>query len=496
MGPFSALTCLLSGGINTLMNGKLRNLSVVLALVPLLSACAATDTVLLLHTNDIHDHLRPGLDELGGVPYIVGYVRGVRAERPDVILVDAGDVVNKGDMLPSITRGEAIYTALRRARYDVLAPGNHCFRYGLDQLSMNAALTGGEMLCANGVMQDGSGFPFRAARIIDVDGTKVGVIGFALPSLVPPGGKCKILDLDRTAEVLAAKAAEIDAEAHLVVAVGHANSRTCTQLARKVPAIDVFVSGHSHEILHKPIVLDDVNTLIVQAGSNARFVGRLELTIDLETEAVLSHRGLLVELKHSTSPIDGATAKWIRQTESEKCPQSQAVIGQTGSNITTLQLSKLYARALRQKAGADIGICHRQRVMGGFTAGRQIDGNAVYASYQGDGREVVLVSLKGADVSRYLDAAKKGANTPTWDGFTARVDYDKPAGQRVTESSLDPERDYVVILPAEQINTLTGKLQINIPKQSITLCDYTTVDALSEYIEAITAGSGKVLPIE
>jgi len=248
MGPFSALTCLLSGGINTLMNGKLRNLSVVLALVPLLSACAATDTVLLLHTNDIHDHLRPGLDELGGVPYIVGYVRGVRAERPDVILVDAGDVVNKGDMLPSITRGEAIYTALRRARYDVLAPGNHCFRY----------VTGGEMLCANGVMQDGSGFPFRAARIIDVDGTKVGVIGFALPSLVPPGGKCKILDLDRTAEVLAAKAAEIDAEAHLVVAVGHANSRTCTQLARKVPAIDVFVSGHSHEILHKPIVLDDV----------------------------------------------------------------------------------------------------------------------------------------------------------------------------------------------------------------------------------------------
>jgi len=437
---------------------KSRNLSIVLALVPLVCAYSATDTVLLLHTNDIHDHLRPGLDGRGGVPYIVGYVRGVQAERPDVILVDAGDVVNKGDMLPSITKGEAIYTAIRRARYDVIVPGNHCFRYGLDQLVKNASLSGAEMLCANGMMQDGFDFPLRAAKIIDVDGTKVGVIGFALPGLVPPKGKCKILVLDRTAEILAAKAAEIDVEAHLIVAVGHANSRTCTQLARKVPAIDVFVSGHSHEILHKPIVLEDVKTVIVQAGSNAKFVGLLELTIDLETEAVVSYNGSLVELKHNASPIDETTAQWIRQTEFEKCPEAQAIIGQTGSKITTHQLAKLYARALRQKAGADIGICHRQRVMGGFTAGQKLDGNAVYASYQGDGREVLLVSLKGSVVSRYLDAAKKGANTPAWDGFTAKVDYNKPAGQRVTESNLEPERDYMVIFPAEQMNTLTSAI--------------------------------------
>ena len=167
------------------MIGKSRKLSVVLALVPLLCGCSTTNTVLLLHTNDMHDHLRPGLDGRGGVPYVVGYMRGVQAERRDVILVDAGDVINKGDMLPAITKGEAIYAAMRRARYDVIIPGNHCFRNGLDQLSRNAALTGAEMLCANGVMQDGSDFPFRAAKIIDVDGTKVGIIGFALPSLVP-----------------------------------------------------------------------------------------------------------------------------------------------------------------------------------------------------------------------------------------------------------------------------------------------------------------------
>jgi arylsulfatase A len=479
------------------MNGKTKNLSVVLALI-LLSLCAhaATDTVLLLHTNDLHDHLRPGLDGRGGLAYVVGYVRGVRTERSDVILVDAGDVVNKGDMLPSITNGEAIYTAMKRACYDVIAPGNHCFRYGLDQLFRNASLAGTDLLCANGVMQDRSDFPFCAAKIVDVDGTKVGVIGFALPGLVPRGGECTILDLDRTAEVLAARTAEIDVEAHLVVAVGHANSQTCTRLARRVPAIDVFVSGHSHEILHQPIVLEDVNTLIVQAGSNAKFVGRLELTIDLETEAVVSHTGALVELRHDTSPLDRTTAELIRQSERATCPQAQALVGQIGRSISTPQLTKLYARALRQKAGVDIGICHQQRVMGGFMGGQQIDGNAVFASYQGDGRELVSVSLKGADLTRYLDAAQKGKNTPAWDGFTAQVDYDKPAGQRVTQSSLKPEQDYLVIIPAEQIKTLTVKLRITIPEQSITPYDYTTVDALREYIEAFTASGETVQPIE
>jgi hypothetical protein len=39
-------------------------------------------------------------------------------------------------------------------------------------------------------------------------------------------------------------------------------------------------------------------------------------------------------------------------------------------------------------------------------------------------------------------------------------------------------------------------VQVKIPKQAITLCDYTTVEALRGYIEVLTAGGGKVQPIE
>lgn len=76
------------------------------------------------------------------------------------------------------------------------------------------------------------------------------------------------------------------------------------------------------------------------------------------------------------------------------------------------------------------------------------------------------------------------------------MDYGKPAGQRVTQSNLEPEQDYVVVLPAEQLNTFRRTLRIRIPETSITSCDYTTVDALREYIEALTARGEKVQPIE
>jgi 5'-nucleotidase len=49
------------------------------------------------------------------------------------------------------------------------------------------------------------------------------------------------------------------------------------ELARKVPEIDVVVSGHSHTLLREPIFVN--GTPIVQAGEHGRYAGVLELEI-------------------------------------------------------------------------------------------------------------------------------------------------------------------------------------------------------------------------
>lgn len=64
-----------------------------------------TTRLLILHTNDHHDHLRAGPGGVGGLPYVSGFIRSVRTQHPDVLLLDAGDVTEKGDLVGFRTQG-------------------------------------------------------------------------------------------------------------------------------------------------------------------------------------------------------------------------------------------------------------------------------------------------------------------------------------------------------------------------------------------------------
>ena len=80
----------------------------LLALVVMSAAAWGSERrLVLLHTNDLHDHVRAGDDRRGGLPYVAGYVRQVRAEEAAVLLVDAGDVTEKGDQLRQRMRNQS-----------------------------------------------------------------------------------------------------------------------------------------------------------------------------------------------------------------------------------------------------------------------------------------------------------------------------------------------------------------------------------------------------
>ena len=64
----------------------------------------------------------------------------------------------------------------------------------------------------------------------------------------------------------------------LVVAVTHTGLTLSRQLAREIPELDVILSGHTHERTHKAI--REGKVLVVEAGSNGSFLGRLDLTLN------------------------------------------------------------------------------------------------------------------------------------------------------------------------------------------------------------------------
>lgn len=468
------------------MGYRIRNRAALFVLavgVSLSQAYAATDTVLLLYTADLHDHLRSGPGGIGGTAYVSGYVKQQRSRRRDTLLVDAGDVLNKGDWVAYATKGDVMYQAMRQAGYTAGAPGNHDFVYGLPQLLKNAASAGFPLLCANAVKNDGTPLALPRSLLVDADGVKVGIIGFTLPGARFGGSGCRSLDVKQTAAVLAAEAVELDKEAHLIVAVGHFPSDKCRNMAEMVPQIDVFVAGHSHQPLAQPLNAETTGGLVVQAGSNAGYVGSLELTVDLDSEEIVDHKARLVQLDHTTIPCDAEMAQWIDATERATCPEAREVLGKAGESIGNQGTGTLYARALREMADVDVAFANPRRLLAGFSAGQTIDRNAVFATHRMDGRRAVLAQLSGADLRGFLEQTKSARLCPCWDGFSARIDFTKPPGQRVVETDLAAERTYSVVMHDDLPRRLGGKL----PPESLETCSFTATEALEAHIRALTA---------
>jgi hypothetical protein len=408
-----------------------------------LAAAADTGTVLILHTNDIHDHLRADYDGSGGLPYVAGYVRSVRAERDDVILLDAGDLMEKGDMLAHVTGGRATFEAMQRVGYDAVVPGNHDVR-DLDALRRLAKESGLPLVCANLLGRDGAPM-FPPSRVLDVGGVKVGVI-----ALTRFAKRAEVLDEAGSTQILAAEAARLREEAHVLVAVVHEGAGVCMELSRAVPEIDVFVSGHTHQLMRAPSRVAETGAIIVQTGAWAEYVGRVELAVDLETKTVDVVDAGVVAMDHATVPADEAMLAWLEEEERAHAPRAADRIGRSGKTLGHGEVSWLVAEALRVRGGGDIGLCMADKVIRGGLPEGELDGNAVFRVVAPWSLETVAVECAGSVLIRYLETHAMTMARPAWAGFAAGFERDEDRRVRVARTGLEPDRVYRIILSKEE----------------------------------------------
>ena len=104
--------------------------AILLAFIMIVSAlpvafAAETETVILF-TNDIHC-------SVDGYPVLAAYRAELIAQGKNVITVDAGDAI-QGEVIGSLTEGEAVVDIMNSVGYDYAVPGNHEFDYKVDRL--------------------------------------------------------------------------------------------------------------------------------------------------------------------------------------------------------------------------------------------------------------------------------------------------------------------------------------------------------------------------
>ena len=254
--------------------------------------------LVLLHTNDTHSRIDPfpadggPMSDLGGVARRASLVERIRAEEPNVLLLDSGDMV-QGTAYFNLFGGEVEMRTMTELGYAMSTLGNHEFDNGVDGLVSMLEHAGFPLVCANYEIDD----PRLARhvepwRIREVDDLRIGIFGLGIDF------RGLVLDHNhegvRYTDPLAAARQAVDVLRHdeacdLVVCLSHLGHEyrgdrpSDLRLATEVPGLDIVLGGHTHTFLDAPVLHthpDGSSTLVHQVGWGGVRLGRIDVTFE------------------------------------------------------------------------------------------------------------------------------------------------------------------------------------------------------------------------
>lgn len=249
-------------------------------------------TLTIIHTNDLHAHEEPFLDNgkmVGGMSRIGYIVRSLKKKFPDALTVDAGDMF-QGSLLYSKFKGDIEVNLLNKIGYDIYTIGNHEFDDGAKNLAQQLEKAKFDIINCN---LDAGAVPqleklIKSSVVKKIGGQSIGFVGAMTPEFESVATNLQGVKLKAKhdqwiqpirEEVAKLKGAGVDK----IVLVTHCGLDAEKQLAAKIPEVDAIIGGHSHTRLEKPIIVkhhDGTSTTIVQTGCYGRAVGFLQLTFD------------------------------------------------------------------------------------------------------------------------------------------------------------------------------------------------------------------------
>lgn len=226
----------------------------------------SAEQLVILHTNDTHSLIEPDAAGAGGVLQRKAIIDSVRNAEKNVLLVDAGDMV-QGTLYFKYFRGDVEFPLANMMKYDVQVMGNHEFDNGLDELAAHYKKLKAHLLDAN---YDLSNTPLKGVMkdyvIRKIGGHKVGFIGIGVDpeSLVSQHNYTGMVYKDAV-ETVNRLAAELKQKkgCDLVVVVSHLgavkeNEKTTDyELAAASRDVDIIIGGHSHTVLRPGVKASD-----------------------------------------------------------------------------------------------------------------------------------------------------------------------------------------------------------------------------------------------
>ena len=412
----------------------------------------------ILQINDVYETLP--VDGAGGLARVATLKKNFAAAGRTPLLVLAGDFLSPS-VASSVFKGRQMIAALNAAGLDLATIGNHELDFGDDVLIERMGEANWQWIVAN-VIDTATNRPIGGAApyvIRSFGHLRVGFLGLCLITTEINPERLTHTRLDDPIATAARYVPEMrQAGADLIVAVTHLAFEDDRTLAARFPDIDLIVGGHEHF----PITATENRTLISKAGSDAKFVARLDL--NRTADGVVER---FYELLQVTAAIadDPATLAVVTDYESRLGAALQAVVGTSRVPLDAqtvrlrageTNLGDFFADAMRDAARAELAIVNSGSIRGErvypagpITRRTVIDIHpfgGVVCKVEVPGRVVVQALESG--VSKLPGSA---GQFPQVSGLTMRVNATAAVGSRVSDvrvggRPIDPARLYTVAI--------------------------------------------------
>ena len=403
---------------------------------------------------------------VGGLDRVATVVKSIRADRPDAILLDGGDTWH-GSYTCHHTQGQDMVNVMNALNTEAMT-FHWEFTLGSDRVheiidTLPFPALGQNIFDAE---WDEPAEYFKPYTFFERGGSKIAVIGQAFPympianpSWMFPEYSFGIRDENMQAMVDEVRGLGAD----LVVVLSHNGFDVDKKMASIVTGIDIILSGHTHDALPEPVLVND--TVIVASGSNGKFVSRIDLDV---------RNGQMMGFKHKLIPIfsdvitpDPDMAALIDRERAPYIDQLSEVIGQSESLLYRRgnfngTWDDLICQALIEEREADISMSPGVRWGPSILPGQDITREDIWNVTSMSYGKVYRTEMTGEFIHIILEDVadnlfnpdpyyQQGGDMVRIGGMGYRIDINKPQGERITELTLlktgekiDPSKTYVV----------------------------------------------------
>ena len=462
------------------------------ALSAVSTAMAQEVNIKILGTSDIHGRVVPWSygadveDKSGSYAQIATYVKDVRKNNKNVVLVDVGDAIqdNQVDVFAKdkkYYKDHPIPKVLNEMKYDIFVLGNHEFNFGMEALDEILKDIKAKKLTANFYYKKNDKRYIDATTIIEKDGVKLGIIGLSTPmsaKFEEDTGNLKDMKFTSPTEEARTQVEKLKAkgvDAIIVIAhMGIENENKIPDTGMRdvinaVDGIDVVIAGH----MHKDVPSETIkNTLITEPHRYGTVVSEVDLTFDINDKKEVK----LVKKESKTVPVKELEAdkkiEEIYKPYHEKLRElNNVVIGQTANEMVPQETKHGVSAAFSKDTGLSSFINDVEQHYSGadvvtFSFDHQkarmnkgdIKKKDIIFNYRYAGGDVTVYELTGKQLKEYMEwsanyfdtiqpgdteyrynAERKKSKYVTYDifgGVNYKIDLRNPQGSKIVDLTL------------------------------------------------------------